>query len=657
MNRKQRRAAQRAGNNPAAALAGSADPAARLARLFHAAVAYHHSGQLAEAERSYRQIIAAFPGHAEAHSRLGAVLIRQGRTVEAVAHMEQAVALQPDLFEAHGNLAQAALWSGQGERAIEAACRAVELRETPQSRALFAQCIALARFSTDDGRFRRLVLRALVGGWVRPRELNAVSISLIKLGGTVKDAIARAESVWPARLPADEMFGAGTIAALAQDQLLCRLLECDPIADVGIEKLLTNVRGALLQEAVAGTAHDERLLGFCCSLARQCFINDYLYTATEPENGLVRTLRRSVEQALASGTTPPALAIAALAAYLPLHSIAGAEALAGQDWHEPLAAVVDQQINEPVEERRLAPTISILTSIDEPTSRAVREQYEESPYPRWTRAGPPALPALFGLHPQQLGDALIAGCGTGLSTIEFAGHVPATRILAIDLSLASLSYAKRMAEKFGLRNVEFAQADIMNLGSTNLGSMNLEPQQRQFDFIDASGVLHHLADPWAGWRILLSLLRPGGRMQVGLYSELARRNVVAARALIAARGYMPNPGDIKRCREEIMAASDPLLTSLGRGSDFFTIAECRDLLFHVQEHRTTLPEIKSFLAANGVEFGGFFLDALTQHRFSARFPQAQASLDLDCWHRFETEAPATFSAMYQFSVRKPASAA
>lgn len=644
MNRKQRRAAERSGSNPAAALAAPADPAARLVRLFNAAVTHHHAGQFAEAERGYRQIIAIFPGHAEAHSRLGAVLIRQSRMTEAIAHMEQAVALQPDLFEAHGNLAQAALWSGQGERAIEAACRAVELRDTPQSRALFAQCIALARFPTDDGRFRRLMLRALTESWARPRELNAVGISLIKLGIVVKDAIARAESIWPARLPADEMFGAGTIAALAQDELLCRLLECDPIADVGLEKLLSNVRCALLQEAIAGTADDERLLGFCCSLARQCFINDYLYTTTEAESGLVQKLRRSIEEALAAQTPPPALAIAVLAAYLPLHVLAEAKALAAQAGRGPVAAVIDQQITEPAEERRLALTIPILTIIDEPVSRAVREQYEESPYPRWTGTGPAAQPAaMFGLRPQQLGDALIAGCGTGLSTIEFAGHVPGARILAIDLSLASLSYAKRMAGKFGLRHVEFAQADIVNLGSL----------QRQFDFIDASGVLHHLADPWAGWRILLSLLRPGGRMQIGLYSEMARRNVVAARALIAARGYKPNPDDIKQCREEIMATSDPLLNSLSRGSDFFTTAECRDLLFHVQEQRTTLPEIKSFLAANSVEFGGFFLDALTHQRFSARFPQPEASLDLDCWHAFESEAPDTFAAMYLFSVRKP----
>lgn len=645
MNRKQRRAAKRAGSMPAEGLAAPADSAARLARLFNAAVAHHHAGQLVEAERSYRQIIATFPGHAEAYSRLGAVLIRQNRMTEAIAHMEQAVALQPDLFEAHGNLAQAALWSGQGERAIEAACRAVELKETPQSRALFAQCVALARFSTDNGRFRSLLLRALIGGWVRPRELNAVSISLIKLNSTIKNAIARVEAIWPERLKPEETFGAGMVAVLAQDELLCRLLECDPIADLGLERLLSNVRCTLLEQAIAGAVYDERVLGFCCSLARQCFINDYVYTTTESENGPVQKLRGSVEQALAAGTLPPALALAALGAYLPLHTIAGAEALPAQSWSESVAALIEQQINEPAEERRIASTISMLTSIDGPVSRAVREQYEESPYPRWTRAGPPALPAaMFGVPPQQLGDALIAGCGTGLSTIEFAGQVPTARILAIDLSLASLSYAKRMAQKFGLRNVEFAQADIMNLASL----------QRQFDFIDASGVLHHLADPWAGWRILLSLLRPGGRMQIGLYSEIARRNVVAARELIAARGYKANPDDIRRCREEIIAASDPLLSSLSWSGDFFTIAECRDLLFHVQEHRTTLPEIKSFLAANELEFGGFFLEALTHHHFGARFPQPGASLDLDRWHIFETETPAAFVAMYQFSVRKPA---
>jgi hypothetical protein len=52
-----------------------------------------------------------------------------------------------------------------------------------------------------------------------------------------------------------------------------------------------------------------------------------------------------------------------------------------------------------------------------------------------------------------------------------------------------------------------------------------------------------LADPPAGWRTLLSLLRPGGLMRVGLYGELARRDVVAARAFIAEQGYRPSADD------------------------------------------------------------------------------------------------------------------
>jgi hypothetical protein len=74
----------------------------------------------------------------------------------------------------------------------------------------------------------------------------------------------------------------------------------------------------------------------------------------------------------------------------------------------------------------------------------------------------------------------------------------------------------------------------------------------------------------------------------------------------------------------------------------------------VQEHRVTLPEIKSFLAANGVEFAGFMLDLCTFQLFATRFPELAAMTDLDCWQAFETEAPGTFAGMYQFWVRKPA---
>ena len=55
--------------------------------------------------------------------------------------------------------------------------------------------------------------------------------------------------------------------------------------------------------------------------------------------------------------------------------------------------------------------------------------------------------------------------------------------------------------------------------------------RRRFDVIEANGVLHHLASPFEGWRVLLALLRPGGAMRIGLYSELARRGNTAAPAV------------------------------------------------------------------------------------------------------------------------------
>jgi SAM-dependent methyltransferase len=643
MNRKQRRASGRLRAGSPFGTPGTAGPGGMLAELFNAAVARHQAGALPEAERAYRQVLDIFPAHAEAESRLGAVLMSQGKTSEAIAHMQRAAALNPALFEAHANLAQAYTWTGQREEAIEAALRTLELRETPQTKALFAQCVAFARFTADSQKFRKVLLRALSEAWARPRDLTRACISLIMRNPIVTEAIKRIDAAWPRRLSSDELLSASDMRALANDRLLRLLMESDPVTDLALERLLTSLRSALLTSAITEGTVEEGVLSLYCGLARQCFVNEYAFSVTEGEAIEVQRLRTLLESALANRERCPPLWPVAVGAYLPLHLLADADALLEGPWPQCVNALFVQQIKEPAEERRLAASIPTLTEIDGAVSRAVRQQYEENPYPRWvTPAIPRQLSVSLQSQPTQILSALIAGCGTGLSTIELARQLPSTRITAIDLSLASLSYAARMAQKLGLTNIEFGQADIMKLASLD----------RRFDFIDASGVLHHLADPWGGWRILLSLLRPGGLMQVGLYSELARRNVVAARALIAERGYRPNPQDIRRCREDVMGSDDPLLKSLVNSGDFFTIGECRDLLFHVQEHRTSLPELKSFLAANDVQFVSFHLDALTLHAFADRFPAPDAAADLDCWHAFETEAPHTFAGMYQFSVRK-----
>ena len=56
------------------------------------------------------------------------------------------------------------------------------------------------------------------------------------------------------------------------------------------------------------------------------------------------------------------------------------------------------------------------------------------------------------------------------------------------------------------------------------------------------------------------------------------------------------PIDIRRCRQEILASEDGTpLKNVAKYSDFFTTSECRDLLFDVQEHQLTIPQIAAFL--------------------------------------------------------------
>jgi SAM-dependent methyltransferase len=287
----------------------------------------------------------------------------------------------------------------------------------------------------------------------------------------------------------------------------------------------------------------------------------------------------------------------------------------------------------------------------------VQEQYEQNPYPRWvapeSRTKYESIDALMkqerphapyrALNKREL-DVLIAGCGTGRHSIGVAQQLEHAKLLAIDLSSASLGYAKARTNALGVSNIEYAHADILALGS--LG--------RTFDMIQSVGVLHHLAEPWAGWRVLTSLLRPGGVMFIGLYSERARRDVVAARELIATRGYGSTADDIRRARQDLMTQGDEALRNVALFNDFFTLSECRDLLFHVQEHRMTLPQIKDFLAANGLTLLGFEVDFRTAQKYAARFPADKAMTDLECWDQFEQDHPYTFASMYRFWAQKAA---
>jgi len=571
-------------------------------------------GRINEAREICRQILAREPAHVQSLNRLGLIAQASGDQRLAVKMFGKAIASDEANAACHYNVGNSYQLLGNRTKAI----------------AHFSKALALG--------------------------MDEKAVPFIQQRPVIAAYVARIAGKWPLPVTNLELFGAESVSPLANDLFLRCAIEATTLPSVQLEVLLGHARTELLRLAGEQGEDDREIdddtLAFACALARQCFINEYVYGQAEAESGLAGVLRDRLLRDLASGAAITPFALAVVAAYFPLHVMPMAEALLRRDWPATMAGLLQVQLREPLEELSERAAIARLAPIKDGVSLQVMRQYEENPYPRWTTnplnafAADQARGRIVPTAERQAElDILIAGCGTGLHAIQIAQVYPNARLLGIDVGLSSLAYARRKTRELGLRNIEYAQADILELGTID----------RTFDSIESVGVLHHLAEPTAGWRVLVSLLRPGGRMRIGLYSDLARRVIVEAHARIAARGYRATAGDIRRCRQDMIREAEHWKMLIG-AKDFYSMSGCRDLLFNVMEHRFTIPEIAAFLNDNDLSFLGFepFDDATVIERFHRQFPGAADEASLDQWYRFEADHPETFRDMYVFTVGKNA---
>jgi len=613
-------------------------------------------GEIEAAVASHQRALALKPNLIEARANLGGALFALGRASEAETHLRQALALNPKLAKARAGLIRALLAQHNFTAALDAAVDAVEANGTAENKALFIEAQQSANAVTRPDRLRALVERALTERWSRPALLMNAAMRLLALNADIGAALTLAQN----GALTEETLTAKAAAALAADTTLRLMLRATPITGIAMERLLTVLRARLLREAQGADTPTVDILAFFTALAEQCFVNNYVFEATPTELDKVETLGDALATTLTSDEAIHPLQPIAIAAYQPLLALPGALKLVKRWWPDPVRLMIERLVSQPLEERELATSIPALTAIDDNVSRAVRTQYEESPYPVWVSAQQPGTPVSLEaelatkfphapIASRQPGgartDILIAGCGTGQQAVEIAQRYQNAAVLAVDLSLASLAYAKRQTQAQGIKTIEYAQADILHLGSID----------RTFDLIVSTGVLHHLADPTAGLRVLVSLLKPSGLMLLGFYSALARQDVTAAQLDAAKRHFPATPDGIRRFRQELIKMPDSApLKTVTQIRDFFSLSECRDLLFHVQEQQLTLPEISSLLGENGLEFLGFEIDPATRRAYAAAYPSDKAMRELEHWHAYEQQHPRTFAGMYQFWAQKKA---
>jgi tetratricopeptide (TPR) repeat protein/2-polyprenyl-3-methyl-5-hydroxy-6-metoxy-1,4-benzoquinol methylase len=623
--------------------------------LYNISGACHKAlGQLDSAVKSFEQALAIKPDYAEAHSNLGVMLQELRQLDAAVKSYEKALAIKPDYAEAHYNLGNTLKELGQMDKAIKSFEKALSIDSSNQLFwAGFSNLLRTIRFKSFNDSIIPYLLQAAQQPSTRPEDLASAIISMLRHHPDLSMALetTRTETI--------ENKTSQLVDQLASIPLLLQLMKLSPIPDSEIEHLLRLIRQAALNQLTDETIEPSNL-PFYVALSLHCFINEYVFVESQKETPLIEKLEKKITVLLAHNKPVPSLWIALLGSYRPLHIFSWSDQLSESNSTNSIQKILTQQIDEVREEQRLRSKIKALSTINNNVSQTVREQYEENPYPRWINPGLHPKPKTIrtvlqelkidldrtGQHFPSHPEILIAGCGTGQHSLTTASRFSNSSTLAVDLSLSSLSYAIRKTQELAVSNIDYMQADILELHKLD----------RQFDLIESMGVLHHMAKPLAGWKVLVDLLRPRGLMRIGLYSETARQHIVETRTFIAKNNYGSSQEAIRQCRVEIMDIStktDSKIPKVLNFHDFYSLSACRDLLFHVQEHRFTLPEIETALKKLGLVFIGFECqDDKVKNRFNELNPENKSLTSLPLWHQFELNHPDTFAGMYQFWVQK-----
>ncbi len=199
---------------------------------------------------------------------------------------------------------------------------------------------------------------------------------------------------------------------------------------------------------------------------------------------------------------------------------------------------------------------------------------------------------------------LVAGGGTGDATIFLAEQLKASNaeVVHLDMSQASIALATRRAEIRGLSNITWVHASLLDLPTLGLG---------KFDYINCSGVLHHLASPDAGLQALRSVLKAEdplsglpGAMGLMVYATAGRTGVYQMQALMRmvnqACGIASEDAQHKITHTRDLLASLPASNWFKRGEDLHSDhnlgdAGIYDLLLHSQDRSYSVGELFDWL--------------------------------------------------------------
>ena len=135
-----------------------------------------------------------------------------------------------------------------------------------------------------------------------------------------------------------------------------------------------------------------------------------------------------------------------------------------------------------------------------------------------------------------------------------------------------------------------------------------------FDFMESSGVIHHLKQPSLALTKLVALLRPGAALNLALYSTIARRNTATPCRAAGMQFNVSSDISMRKFRMKLKTMGMARSTEAGAGSlypwandiirseDYASLTGIRDLCLHPQEKTFTLKGLSRLLGKVGLRW-------------------------------------------------------
>lgn len=123
----------------------------------------------------------------------------------------------------------------------------------------------------------------------------------------------------------------------------------------------------------------------------------------------------------------------------------------------------------------------------------------------------PHIPSFADFYNWSGKRVLEIGCGIGTDTISFARA--GAMVTAVDVSERSLELAKKRAEIYGLKNIEFYQADAENL-------QDIVPIQK-YDLVYSFGVIHHTPHPENVFKAIMPYINKRSTIKIMVYHKIS----------------------------------------------------------------------------------------------------------------------------------------